>query len=96
MARRTAKELTERQLSHLASWGYPYVFDAFRFHMTLTGPVDAASRLPVETALAAHFGTAPYRVPFSQLAIAIEPAERASFVLHSIHPLAPASARLQA
>ena len=26
------------------SWGYPYVLDAFNFHITLTGPLDDAKR----------------------------------------------------
>lgn len=93
LERRNLAGLTDRELSYLSSWGYPYVFDAFRFHMTLTGPVDTVCQPPVEAALAAHFGTAPYRVPFGQLAIAVEPAEQAPFVLHSIHSFAPASAQ---
>jgi putative phosphonate metabolism protein len=35
--RRLAEGLTERQAAHLDRWGYPYVFEDFRFHMTLTG-----------------------------------------------------------
>lgn len=96
IARRNVATLTERQLSHLTSWGYPYVFDEFRFHMTLTGPVDAADRPAVEAALASHFGSAPQHVPFGQLVIAVEPVERGPFILHSIHPLAQMGARLRA
>src|SRR5215469_16427786 len=39
--RRTAK-LNPRQLEFLERWGYPYVFEEWRFHMTLTGPLEAA------------------------------------------------------
>lgn len=39
---RRAAGLSPRQIALLDRWGYPYVFDEFRFHMTLTG------RLPVE------------------------------------------------
>ncbi len=39
--------------AHLAQWGYPYVLDRFRFHMTLTGPLDEAKRAAVQGALAA-------------------------------------------
>jgi Protein of unknown function (DUF1045) len=44
--RRLAHPLTSRQIDHLDRWGYPYVFEDFRFHMTLTGrlPVDRASQ----------------------------------------------------
>jgi putative phosphonate metabolism protein len=40
-----AKGLSERQLELLDAYGYPYVFEEFRFHMTLTdrlGEADAA------------------------------------------------------
>jgi putative phosphonate metabolism protein len=36
-ARRHAAGLSARQAENLERWGYPYVFDDFRFHMTLTG-----------------------------------------------------------
>ncbi|MEM9049719.1 MAG: DUF1045 domain-containing protein [Pseudomonadota bacterium] len=39
MARRRAAGLSARQDGYLQRWGYPYVFDEFRFHLTLTGPV---------------------------------------------------------
>lgn len=35
-ARRNPAKLTPRQIQHLDWWGYPYVFEDFRFHMTLT------------------------------------------------------------
>ena len=35
-ARRKPDALTPRQIEHLDAWGYPYVFEDFRFHMTLT------------------------------------------------------------
>ncbi len=37
LAKRRANGLTERQEALLAQWGYPYVFEEFRFHLTLTG-----------------------------------------------------------
>ena len=36
IARRNPQKLTERQRTFLAEWGYPYVFDEYRFHITLT------------------------------------------------------------
>ena len=36
-ARRNPAALTPRQCEHLDRWGYPYVMEDFRFHMTLTG-----------------------------------------------------------
>lgn len=37
--RRKPERLSGRQRNYLKDWGYPYIFDDFRFHMTLTGPV---------------------------------------------------------
>lgn len=37
LARRRKAGLSPRQEALLTRWGYPYVLDAFRFHMTLTG-----------------------------------------------------------
>jgi putative phosphonate metabolism protein len=39
--RRLKHKLTDRQLAHLDCWGYPYVFEDFRFHMTLSGRLPA-------------------------------------------------------
>lgn len=39
IARRESNGLSARQSELLGRWGYPYVFDEFRFHMTLTGPL---------------------------------------------------------
>lgn len=38
--RRRAMSLTLRQATFLERWGYPYVLDEYRFHMTLTGRLD--------------------------------------------------------
>jgi len=39
--RRKPSQLTPAQREHLDRWGYPYVMDDFRFHMTLTGRLGA-------------------------------------------------------
>jgi putative phosphonate metabolism protein len=44
MQRRLQSPLSATQRSLLQRWGYPYVFDEFRFHMTLTGPLDEPQR----------------------------------------------------
>lgn len=41
--RRRPERLTPNQRAHLDRWGYPYVFDEFRFHMTLTGRLPNAA-----------------------------------------------------
>jgi len=56
LARRRKAPLTEEQDSRLVSWGYPYIFEDFRFHMTLTGAIrDTALAERVLAALQAHF-----------------------------------------
>lgn len=54
-ARRNPAALTPRQREHLDRWGYPYVMEDFRFHMTLTGRLDAAQREAVLAILRTRF-----------------------------------------
>jgi hypothetical protein len=56
LARRNVGALDERERELLASWGYPYVMDRFRFHMTLTGSLPPGAAAPVAAAARAHFG----------------------------------------
>lgn len=42
--RRLKSPLTERQTDYLDRFGYPYVHEEFRFHMTLSGPLHADDR----------------------------------------------------
>ncbi|MBF9036535.1 DUF1045 domain-containing protein [Rhodobacterales bacterium HKCCE2091] len=63
LARRRAARLTPRQDRNLADWGYPYVCEDFRFHLTLTGKVADADALAA--ILGAHFAEVlprPYRL----------------------------------
>jgi len=54
-ARRNPDALTPRQRDYLDRWGYPYVREEFRFHMTLTGRLGAARREPIVAMLRARF-----------------------------------------
>lgn len=56
-ARRNPSALTAAQLDHLDRWGYPYVMDDFRFHMTLTGRVLAERRNQMVALLRERFAT---------------------------------------
>lgn len=56
-ARRKPEKLGERQREYLDRWGYPYVMEEFRFHMTLTGRLDAARRGPILEMLRGRFAT---------------------------------------
>ena len=54
-ARRKPEKLSERQREYLDRWGYPYVMEEFRFHMTLTGRLDTERRGPILEMLRARF-----------------------------------------
>jgi putative phosphonate metabolism protein len=61
-ARRNPSALTAVQVDHLDRWGYPYVMDDFRFHMTLTGRVPAERRDPLVALLRERFAALDLRV----------------------------------
>ena len=70
LARRRKSPLSAEQDAKLLAWGYPYVFDDFRFHMTLTSSIaDAATRERLLAALQAHFADVPHRHRFSGVAV---------------------------
>jgi putative phosphonate metabolism protein len=56
-ARRRPSSLTPRQRDYLDRWGYPFVMEDFRFHMTLTGRLASDRRLAVLTTLQSRFAT---------------------------------------
>lgn len=51
VARRDPGRLSPRQRHMLERWGYPYVGEEFRFHMTLTGRLSDAEAASVEAIL---------------------------------------------
>ncbi|MYZ50499.1 DUF1045 domain-containing protein, partial [Propylenella binzhouense] len=91
IARRRPDDLTERQRSYLRAWGYPFVFDAFRFHMTLTGPVPDERAGRMRAALAAHFEAAMEApLPLDTVSLVVEADPPGPFRLHTRQPLAGA------
>ncbi|HUH49017.1 MAG TPA: DUF1045 domain-containing protein [Mycoplana sp.] len=88
IARRKPEELSSEERQNLVQWGYPYVFDTFHFHMTLTGRVPEEDTPPMEQALARHFA-AFHGQPLSitGLALFCEPSRGADFTVHSLFPL---------
>lgn len=52
LARRRAAGLTARQDRYLLAWGYPYVLEEFRFHMTLTRRLTLAESAETRARLA--------------------------------------------
>jgi len=64
-ARRNPAKLSPRQCDNLDRWGYPYVMEEFRFHMTLTGRLEASRRETVMAMLRERFA----QVDLARLAI---------------------------
>ena len=52
LAKRRAAGLSDRQEALLERWGYPYVMDEFRFHMTLSSKLPKDRIEPVKAVLA--------------------------------------------
>ena len=79
LARRRRAGLGPRQEALLRRWGYPYVMEAFRFHMTLTDRLDEAG-LASERALAgAMLGEAPAPLTVDAVTVMVEPSEGDAF-----------------
>ncbi|MCB1511857.1 MAG: DUF1045 domain-containing protein [Hyphomicrobiaceae bacterium] len=72
-ARRLSKPLTDRQREHLEAWGYPYVFDQFRFHMTLTGPLDEPLRALLLPALRSAYAEIAAPVVIDAVTVLCQP-----------------------
>jgi len=82
VARRNAAGLTPAQRANLRRWGYPYVMEEFRFHVTLTGPLEPATGnrlVPVLSALFAEVTAAPLAI--DALALFVEPGRGQPFRL---------------
>jgi len=94
IARRKPDELSAAERQNLVQWGYPYVFDEFRFHMTLTGRVPTERHGAVESLLLEHFAEFHGRpLPISGLALFRESARGADFTVHSLFPFGGAANR---
>lgn len=89
-ARRRPDRLTARQVEYLDRWGYPYVFEEFRYHMTLTGQVPAERLDLVGAALTAAYAAAVPNPAFTVADLVVfEQVRRDSrFTILSRHPLA--------
>ena len=94
LARRRQASLTPRQRELLSLWGYPYVLDEFRFHLTLTDRIPPEQRPKVERVLSDWFTPLlGADVPLDALAVFTEAEPGAPFELRAVHHLRPAPAR---
>jgi Protein of unknown function (DUF1045) len=90
LTRRDQAALTPRQRELLETWGYPYVLDEFRFHLTVTDRVPDEQRPQVERVLSDWFaGFFGADVPVDALAVFTEAEPGAPFELDAVHHLKP-------
>jgi putative phosphonate metabolism protein len=65
LSQRLSDSLSPREREHVLRWGYPYVFDTWKFHMSLTGSLPPESLPPLELRLRerfAHVCEQPFRI----------------------------------
>jgi len=80
LARRNKAPLTLPQQALLQRWGYPYVMDQFRYHMTLTGSLEPDTRAQAMNSLGpavVPLIVKPYLL--DDVALCVEPVSDAGF-----------------
>jgi putative phosphonate metabolism protein len=91
-ARRQPDRLTGRQRAYLDRWGYPFVLDEFRFHMTLTGPIRPQQidfvRDSLERVFKAEVADWDGSVMIDSLSVFKQPRREAPFHILSRHTFA--------
>lgn len=93
-ARRNPEKMSVSERRNLEQWGYPYVFDDFRFHMTLTNPVAEPDREKISQMLSEFLEPVLEEpVEINNIALFIEAEHGAPFEVHSLHPLAGTNLR---
>ncbi|MDK1389487.1 DUF1045 domain-containing protein [Sinorhizobium sp. 8-89] len=84
LQRRLQAPLDEIEIAHLVQWGYPYVLDRFRFHMTLTGRVPEEDRAKTRERLQTVFQpylSEDYRI--DTLSLFVQEHDRGDFTVRS-------------
>jgi putative phosphonate metabolism protein len=88
LERRRVGGLTAKQDGYLLRWGYPYVSDEYRFHITLTGRLDNATREQLMLVLDGMLAPLARRaVPVNNLCVAVEVELGGNFSLLRRFPL---------
>ncbi len=88
LARRRRSKLSDAQDANLVRWGYPYVLDAWFFHMTLTRRLNAEEHLAIRPEAEAMFAQtlqAARRV--TEICLYAQPIPGAAFVVAERLPL---------
>lgn len=94
LARRRAVGLSESQEAHLQRWGYPYVLEDFRFHLTLSRRLTSGEHPLVEALAHEHFKPVlGHALVIDSLVIATEPAPGLPLIEHARFSLVSNSQR---
>ena len=81
LARRQPHTLTPEQQAMLARWGYPYVFDTYTFHITLTGKLTGQALIDAQRSVAAFADPLRGRaMRVSSVSLFVQPEPGADFV----------------
>ncbi|MCA0015548.1 DUF1045 domain-containing protein [Mesorhizobium sp. B292B1B] len=92
--RRNPNSLKPGEFRNLCQWGYPYVFESFRFHMTLSGRAGPQESPRLRLAIEGLFAEVLRQpVPVDGLTLFIEPEPGAPFMVLSQHALGRRPAR---
>ncbi|MDX8468293.1 DUF1045 domain-containing protein [Mesorhizobium sp. VK23B] len=92
--RRSPDSLKPQEFRNLCQWGYPYVFETFRFHMTLSGRVGPQESPRLRAAIDSLFAEVLQRpVPVDALTLFVETEPGAPFMALSHHALGRRPAR---
>ena len=84
--RRHPERLTPRQLENLDRWGYPFVFDDFRFHMTLTGSLTLDDRIRLGPVLDDLFRAIPPTAVIDAVALFVQDEAEGRFRVRARFP----------
>lgn len=82
LAKRRAAGLSDRQEALLTRWGYPYVMEEFRFHLTLSGKLGAGADRVAEVAQAYFRPALPTPYPVTGLSLCGEDTDGRFHVIH--------------
>ncbi len=82
LERRRKANLTPEQEVHLQKWGYPYVLDQFKFHLTLTGKLSKSQSRAAEAALFNTLPPLPQPYPITEIALVAERGDGQFETLH--------------
>ena len=82
MAKRLSAGLTDRQVALLRRWGYPYVLDEFRFHLTLTDTLTEEENETIKPVLSELFHRVIAEpIAVSAITIFVQPSECEPFTV---------------